>query len=322
MEVYYSSGNKIVDAVGKMNLTGNVIPEAWYLTITTVTKNNKRKTCPLAILLLADIVYWYRPVEHRDESTQSVTYRKKFHDQDFLQRNYEQISKKFGISKKQARDALKVLEDLRVVKRHLRNEITPSGIKLSNVMYLELNPDMLKELTYPNGTPNNDPSDKFVTTPLQKGNDLIPTSSSYPDKKMGTYTKTTTETIPETSRTTGVLSSDIDISTGSVVVTAKEVFAELNLPDKDIESILKAAGNDISKCEIAMQVYAQQTKPIRNKAGWLITAIKDGYRPLTKIATTRANPTAKANLFLQFEQNEYTDEELDAIEADLLALSG
>lgn len=28
-----ASGNKIVDAIGKMNITGNVIPEAWYSNI-------------------------------------------------------------------------------------------------------------------------------------------------------------------------------------------------------------------------------------------------------------------------------------------------
>ncbi len=28
-----SAGNKIVDEVGKLNFTGNIIPEAWYKTI-------------------------------------------------------------------------------------------------------------------------------------------------------------------------------------------------------------------------------------------------------------------------------------------------
>ena len=75
MNIHYTTGNKAVDAVGEMNLTGNIIPEAWYRTI---TKNGK--PCSLAILLLADIVYWYRPTEHRDETTQNVIYKKKFRD--------------------------------------------------------------------------------------------------------------------------------------------------------------------------------------------------------------------------------------------------
>ena len=54
MNYKITTGNEAVDAVGRMNLTGNVIPESWYLTIT----NDKGKVNPLAILILSDIVYW------------------------------------------------------------------------------------------------------------------------------------------------------------------------------------------------------------------------------------------------------------------------
>ena len=87
--------NPIVDTVGKMNLTGNVIPESWYHTI----KNKNGKVNPLAILILSDIVYWYRPTEIRDEATLSVSYSKKFHDDNYLQRSYEQLMDKFNIFK-------------------------------------------------------------------------------------------------------------------------------------------------------------------------------------------------------------------------------
>ena len=136
-----TSGNPIVDQVATMNLTGNIIPEPWYHTI--INENGKTNT--LAILILADIVYWYRPTEERDETTLSVSYSKKFHDEDYLQRSYEQLMEKFNISKRQARDALILLETLGVVKRHFRN-IVVAGLPLSNVMYLELVPDVLKEL--------------------------------------------------------------------------------------------------------------------------------------------------------------------------------
>ncbi len=97
-----TSGNPIVDQVATMNLTGNIIPESWYHTI--INENGKTNT--LAILILADIIYWYRPTEERDETTLSVSYSKKFHDEDYLQRSYEQLMEKFNISKRQARDAL------------------------------------------------------------------------------------------------------------------------------------------------------------------------------------------------------------------------
>ena len=66
------TGNPIVDEVATLNITGNVIPHAWYYTIV----NEKGKVNYLAINILADIVYWYRPTEHRDETTLSVSYTK------------------------------------------------------------------------------------------------------------------------------------------------------------------------------------------------------------------------------------------------------
>ena len=54
---YLTSGNEIVDAMGSINISGNIIPAVWYRTI---TKENG-KPYLLAIVILADIVYWYRP---------------------------------------------------------------------------------------------------------------------------------------------------------------------------------------------------------------------------------------------------------------------
>ena len=309
MNIHYSTGNKTVDAVGEMNLTGNIIPEAWYRTI---TKNGK--PCSLAILLLADIVYWYRPTEHRDETTQNVIYKKKFRDENYLQRSYEQITEKFGISKKQARDALITLEELGVVKRHFRT-ITVSGMRHSNVMYLGLDPDVLKMLTYP----NEEPIYKNVNTPLSKGNDPITELSSPNDEKVGTYTKTTTEINLETSTSAPAPDANMpEISkkaTSAVVDEAKEIFSDLGLPDKDIEAIVKASGNDINKCKNAKQVLEQQTIRIGNITGWLISAIKKDYRPLSK------SPSVSNNSFLKFQQRGYTDEQWSDLENELLALS-
>ena len=55
--LWYSTGNPIVDEVGTMNFTGNVIPMVWFKTIRypNGAPNNN------AIHILADIVYWYRP---------------------------------------------------------------------------------------------------------------------------------------------------------------------------------------------------------------------------------------------------------------------
>lgn len=266
MNIHYSTGNKIVDAVGEMNLTGNIIPEAWYLTI---RKNGK--PCSLAILLLADIVYWYRPTEHRDEMTQNVTYRKKFRAEDYLQRSYDQITEKFGITKKQARDALITLEELGVVTRHFRT-ITVSGMRHSNVMYLELHPDILKSLTFP----NKDPINKYVNTTLQTGNDLMTKLAPPHTENVETYTKTTPEINSKTSTTTteSIQASDSENATSIVVDEAKEVFCDLGLPDEDIVAIVRASGNNIGKCKTAKKVLDQQTIRISNITGWLYSLTK------------------------------------------------
>ena len=304
MDINMTTGNSIVDAVGQLNITGNVIPEAWYTSIT----NKCGKPSSLAILLLADIVYWYRPVENRDEISQKVTYSKKFSDSEYLQRSYDQITDKFGISKKQAREALILLEELGVVKRHFKEKMS-GGIKLSNVMYLELIPDVLKAISFP----DEDHVYKKGNTPFPKGNDPLTNSETPPSEKVTTYTKTTTETTAKISSTT--LESDPlpKEAPSAPVVDAKAIFNGLGLSDKDISSILKAVGNDLAKCINAKAVLDKQRYPITNVVGWLIKAVKENYQSAAK---TPSPPKNEA--FMNFEQRGYTDEELDAIERAML----
>ena len=160
-KVKLTTENSIVNAVGKMAFTGNVIPESWYKTV--VSANGRVNL--LAVNLLGEIVYWYRPMEVRDERSGDVTWVKKFADEEYLQKSYAQICEKYNVSTKQAREALIVLEKLGVVKRHFRTIETEMG-KCPNVMYIELIPDALYKLTYPEPADENGktsfPSDKEV----------------------------------------------------------------------------------------------------------------------------------------------------------------
>ena len=54
---YKSSGNIIVDQVGQMGITGNIVNPNWNYYVT----NESGKTNYLAVQILAEIVYWYRP---------------------------------------------------------------------------------------------------------------------------------------------------------------------------------------------------------------------------------------------------------------------
>ena len=147
MEIQYST-NKIVNEVGKMDFSGNVVPIVWFTTLKPVQKT----TLPLVVIILAEIVYWYRPTEIRDESGQYVHFKKKFNE-DLLQISYKQLSDKFQISEGQAKAAILALEKKGVIQRHFRDITTKTGIKLQNVMYIELIPDELRRLTYPEVTP-------------------------------------------------------------------------------------------------------------------------------------------------------------------------
>lgn len=144
MAYLYGSGNDTVDRMTNFGITGNVIPHAWYKTI---VKDNGRPHL-LAIELLADIVYWYRPQEIRDEHTgHLLRYQKKFSG-DMLQKSYDLYASFFGEKKRIIKEAMDVLVKLGVVKRQLRT-IETDSMKLPNIMFLDLDVDRLFALTYP-----------------------------------------------------------------------------------------------------------------------------------------------------------------------------
>ena len=185
------TGNAIVDAVGAINISGNVIPQAWYKTITKETG----KPYLAAIVILSDIVYWYRPTEQRDESTgQVVAARTKFRS-DLLQRSYQQLADQFGITKRDATNAIVALEHLGVVKRHFR-KMEIGGVTLNNVLFLELIPDGLMKVTFPDGTG----TDQIGDTYHRNRGEGTPKSVT-PFTQIGeTNTETTQETSQETSK--------------------------------------------------------------------------------------------------------------------------
>lgn len=191
----YSSGNETVDKLGQMNITGNVIPMAWYKTI--VRENSKPNLN--AIIILADIVYWYRPVEQRDEATgQIVGYCKKF-KADALQRSYAQIADMYGLTPRQATDAIVELEKIGVVKRDLRT-IEVGGRKLNNTLYILLNVEKLYEITFPELVDESEDS-QCDTYPVLSGEGVTVESDKTKHKmresvtvNVDTYTRNTTKT--------------------------------------------------------------------------------------------------------------------------------
>lgn len=258
-ELTIKTGNDIVDEVGTLNFTGNIIPESWYTTIVSKTG----KTNSLAILILSDIVYWYRPSEIRNESGMSVHYEKRF-SEDLLQRSYEQLCTKFNITKKQARDCIVFLEELGVIKIHFRKIESPNG-PLPNVMYLELIPAVLKQLTFPfedKGIYKN------VDTSLQIDKDVPTNTETRSNNFIETNTKTTTKNTTETTTTTAPV---VDENTHSL-------FASLKSPisDSDINAILKEAKGNQTICLEAINYINRYNGKIDNVVGFMISFIRNG----------------------------------------------
>lgn len=179
-----ASGNNIVDQMGVLNISGNVIPQIWYKTITKTTG----KPYLLAITLLADIVYWYRPKEVRDEASgQIVGWHKKFKG-DLLQKTYQQYADLLGESKRSVKAALDRLEELSVIRKEFRDIEYENGLTMYNLMYIALNVDVLAKLTYSEKTWESaelqdfvPPPTKNCTTPLQK------TGEGVTENCWGTY---------------------------------------------------------------------------------------------------------------------------------------
>ena len=179
---YLTSGNRIVDEMGTMNISGNVIPAVWYRTI---TKDNG-KPYLLAIVILSDIVYWYRPSEVRDQGTGHILGWKKKFSEDILRQSYQYYVDLFGESKKTIKTAMDKLEQLKVIRREFRTVSYGDGMLCNNVMYVELNPDMLYQLTFPEEIPAmNGESSSWRMVSDDKMGGSLPTKSDTPMEILG-----------------------------------------------------------------------------------------------------------------------------------------
>ena len=144
MREIINSGNSTVDAMAKINLTGNIIPANWFRTIT----RDNGKPYMLAICILSELCYWYRPQEVRDErSGNIVEYRKRFRG-DMLQKNYQDLADRFGESKRSVKAATDRLEELGVIRKEWRNLKLRNGAVINNVLFIDLNVDILSGLTF------------------------------------------------------------------------------------------------------------------------------------------------------------------------------
>ena len=175
-----------VIAIGNLNFIGHIIPHEWYKHL----KYDSGNTNVNAIILLSEIVYWYRPRVIKDETTgQLLEYHKRFAG-DKLQMSTGAFADHFGLSKKQVRDALSFLEDKGLIEKEMRTVITKSGAIMSNVQFIGIYPERIKEITI---IKDDSPSDSQV---IPSDAEVIPSDSQVTPSilQSQTYTEITTET--------------------------------------------------------------------------------------------------------------------------------
>jgi len=116
-------------------LTGNIIPTSWYEHI----RLPSGKPDVNAIILLAEIFYWFRPIEDGE-----TTYQKFRSDE--LNLSYKQIEDKFGLTHKQARDALNRLSAAGLIDLKTRGFHTDNG-EWHNRLFIDLNAREVLKIT-------------------------------------------------------------------------------------------------------------------------------------------------------------------------------
>lgn len=195
-----------VKAISRVAFTGNIISHNWYKTITLPGG----KPDWVAIVILGDVVYWYKETIVRDEDTNEIIERKNKFASDKLQKTYLSYAEYFGLSKRQVKEAIDRLVELGILVREFRTLTTKSGMTLSNVMYLEPVPQSLLEIeagtftSHPH-TQEDTPSCEIEYPLLQ--NNVPPIT---PDEGTCTYitTETTTEkNSPQAARPSKTVSS-------------------------------------------------------------------------------------------------------------------
>ncbi len=184
---YPLHNNIVVSQLIGIEFSGNVVPLSWFNALRVDYKGTTKPDMN-AILLLSDIVYWYRPVEIRDERTgQHKEYQKKFKG-DHLQKSYSALCGLYGMTRQQVYDALRRLQEQHgLIKRIVKVVESEAGRKIGNSLHIDLNVPRLLEITF---------SEEHLTAHRQAPS--LPTDSKPSCLQTVTYTENTgTQTTEE-----------------------------------------------------------------------------------------------------------------------------
>lgn len=275
----YSTGNEIVDVMRGISITGNIIPAIWYQHITR--ENGKPHL--LAINLLADIVYWYRPTEIRDEQTGAVIgYKKKF-AADLLQRSYSDIADFFGCSKVEATRAVIALERLGIIQRDFRT-IVVNGVRCNNVLFIRLLPEKLKAIS-------------GISDSYQQESAYLSTEKlTGINAKCDTNTKTTTETTSENTQIHKKESKKAPLKSFDELIDGYTENAELRKALRDYLQMRTAIRKKITNrgLELAFKKLSELARTDAEKVAIVDQSVMNSWQGLFPLKDNNVN-SARTN---------------------------
>lgn len=133
----------VIEQIGQIQIHGNIVDDGWFQRI----QFENGKPHMNAILILSEVIYWYRPIEVKDEETGRLLGFKKKFKADKLQKSYQAFAEKFGITKKQAKLACDHLVKMGLIDIEFRTIAVGENKKCNNVMYIEPNPEKIKSIS-------------------------------------------------------------------------------------------------------------------------------------------------------------------------------
>ncbi|MBK5492226.1 DNA replication protein DnaD [Bacillus sp. TH13] len=176
--------NNNVMKIARINLRGNTMDQGWFKHLTL----DNGKPYMVAITILSEIFYWYKPTEIQDEKTNEIRYKQKF-KADKLQKSYQQLADSFGFTKRQVLEACKYLLKKKLITIEFRTIIVNST-RLNNVMYVEPIAENIQKISILYQDPITLESD---TLPHYKEGVSHTKKGEAPTLERGTNTEITTE---------------------------------------------------------------------------------------------------------------------------------
>lgn len=308
------SKKDISAALIELGLDKDNKPMNWYKTIvkTRDDKADKNEVKVVAqrgaIDLLSGIVRRFLSLEDINCEYEKLV---EHSEEGFIEYTYQDMADDYGMTKRQATNYIYFLEkEMKVIKRHFITKKTQYGM-LPNVLYIELFPEQLRQLTELPDSKRVQNTAKIVQK-FEKKEVCVTKSENDQDHEEGYISPK--KVIPisyctreKTSINTSInnLNEQTTTEVDSVVVARLKA---LDLEPQDVNAILKLPEYTPEKCIEKLDLLEMQTKEIHGVTGWIIDALRKDYK------AKRRKPYKHAAAQIESQQYDFDELERQLVE--------